>query len=276
MTDNQTLHEQRTRVILLGASNLVLGWPQLTQQLQTMITGPMDVYAACGMGRSYVSWSGFGIRRLPGIQDCGLWKQLAAVTENSPEPSSHSQAGIELPVRVLVTDIGNDLVYGRTPEETINAVRNSLDQIRSRFPQSRITVTELPLESVNDLGALRFRITRSLLFAGCRLTLPDVKSLAVELNQRLVELCDRYRIPTVKPQPVWYGLDPIHVLKKFRLEAFGQYFGAWGPEDHRTSVEARTIVRLGRPTAELRQVWGRERIVPQPSISAGQIQVYGF
>ncbi len=166
----------------------------------------MDVYAACGMGRSYVSWSRFGVRRLPGIQDCGLWKELAAAG-NSRHLSSHSQAQIEIPVRVLVTDIGNDLVYGRTPEETINAVRNSLDQIRNCFPQSRITATELPLESVNDLGGLRFRITRSLLFAGCRLSLSDVKSLAFELNERLVELCDRYRIPTVKPEPVWYGLD---------------------------------------------------------------------
>ena len=51
---SSTAPETRTRVVLLGASNLTLAWPRIMDQLQARFSAPLDIYTANGMGRSYV------------------------------------------------------------------------------------------------------------------------------------------------------------------------------------------------------------------------------
>ena len=105
---SQPLPEDRQTVLLLGASNLTLGWKPALKALSDTVPGPLDVRVSLGMGRSYVDWSGFWLRRLPGIVNCGLWDSL-------------QDSGSKPPL-VLITDLGNDIVYGGAGADT---ARNS-------------------------------------------------------------------------------------------------------------------------------------------------------
>ena len=60
-------------VVLLGASNLVLGWQDLIHALRMTIAEPVDLKVAMGMGRSYLTTSSFCFRQLPAIRG---WSHL--------------------------------------------------------------------------------------------------------------------------------------------------------------------------------------------------------
>ncbi|MBL8815713.1 MAG: hypothetical protein JNL58_06760 [Planctomyces sp.] len=255
----------RQPCILLGASNLILGWNAVTTALQEAIRGPVDLYVACGMGRSYVNWSGFGFRRLPGIQTCGLWEELKAAPELSD--------GV-IP-RVLITDIGNDLVYGRSPEVTLAAVVECVDRIQAWSPLSDIVVTGLPLESVWTLSSIRFRIARSLLFAGCTLSLKEIQSRAEQTQQLLSEIAGARGLTLASTQREWYGLDPIHVRRSLRLQAFRQYLSGWRIAA-RSDATHNLSISIVRPTAAERMLFGRTIVCAQPSVELSGIRVSAY
>ena len=87
------------RVILLGASNVTLAFPLIVEGLRRSLPEPIELFAAHGHGRSYGLWSRVLMRRLPGIRECGLWESLA------------TRSGEGRPL-ALVTDVGNDLLFG--------------------------------------------------------------------------------------------------------------------------------------------------------------------
>src|SRR4051794_31255557 len=62
-----------TRVVLLGASNVTIGFGVLTRLVRAGFRGPIDLRAALGHGRSYGAWSSLLVRSLPAITQCGLW-----------------------------------------------------------------------------------------------------------------------------------------------------------------------------------------------------------
>src|SRR5438105_2980806 len=96
----------RQRVVLLGASNLTQGLATILKIAQRQFAAPLEVYAALGHGRSLGQPTRVLGRELPGMLDCRLW---SALERASP-----------LPTAVLLTDIGNDLLY-ETPLATIKS-----------------------------------------------------------------------------------------------------------------------------------------------------------
>ena len=85
-----------TRVVALGASNLTRGLQTMVSSARASWGSEIEVVAALGHGRSYGATSQFLIRTLPGILECGLWREL----ESRPQ----------VPTRALLTDIGNDIL----------------------------------------------------------------------------------------------------------------------------------------------------------------------
>src|SRR5688572_31021942 len=111
--------EPALRAILLGASNLKISLPPLLAGLRRRAGGPVEAFIACGHGRSYGAWSRFlFVRRLPGIAGCGLWPALEA----SPPLRNVRRVA-------LLTDAGNDLVYGASPEEIAGWIGTCLDRL---------------------------------------------------------------------------------------------------------------------------------------------------
>src|SRR5947207_14876376 len=87
-----------SRVVALGASNLTRGLRIVVSTARQTWGPDIEIFGALGHGRSYGADSRVFVRRLPGILQSGLWRDLAA------RPP--------VPTRALVTDVGNDILYG--------------------------------------------------------------------------------------------------------------------------------------------------------------------
>lgn len=251
-----------TKIVILGASNLSLGWPRLVRQLCSSLEGPLDIYTAHGMGRSYCGErSGFAFWQLPGILKSGIWSALSST--DAPNPAL-----------AVLTDLGNDLVYGKTPEQVTNAARESIVRLREWNPDCCIVMTHPPVDSVSKVGWFRFIICRLILFPKCPLNLAEAKAATVELAERLVRLADEMKVEFFKPLPDWYGIDPIHVKRRFQSTAFREMIVRWQQPASSPDSKFRTNTR--RPTAQSGWVFGRERIVKQPAVTSERLNVFAY
>ena len=185
------------RVILLGASNVTRSFPTIVHTVRQMWSEPIEIMVAMGHGRSYGQDSLVLGRKISGIFPCALWQDL--------------QNRAKLPTTALVTDIGNDLLYGATPDRLLEWVERCLDQLAEA--DAATLVTQLPVGSVERLGERRFRFFRRLLFPRSTLTLADAKRLVREINERLIALGEMRKISVIPVSPAWYGFDPIHLMR---------------------------------------------------------------
>lgn len=130
---------------MLGASNLVRGLSTVIETAQIACGQRLEVLAVLGHGRSYGMESSVLGRTLPGIVSCGLWEVL----QRQPSPTA----------MVLVTDIGNDLLYG----VSVDQIANWLDTCFARLAplSTRTVVTTLPIESLRKISKSRYRLMRS-------------------------------------------------------------------------------------------------------------------
>ncbi|MEJ7595760.1 MAG: SGNH/GDSL hydrolase family protein [Planctomycetaceae bacterium] len=237
-------------VVLLGASNLVLGWQAVINSLRLVTGEPINLNVALGMGRSYVKTSAFWFRQLPAIRSCGLWDQLPRDSANPP--------------LVLITDLGNDIVYLFEPDQITASVRECIRQILDWRSDAKIVMTGLPLASLTRAGKLQFRIAKTIMFPGCTLSQSSILERSQVLDQLARQLAVEFGISFVEPEPHWYGLDSIHVVPEFRETAFRKYFSAFGNVLPAGETQPSAKGRIELPTAAVRTVFGRNRIVEQP------------
>ena len=248
--------------VVLGASNLTLAWPRLLSLVCQRFSTPVHVYTAHGMGRSYMlERTGFAMSRLPGILHCGIWAALPRL-DDAVTPYA------------LVTDVGNDLVYGCDPADVVAAAKESVQRLRKWNPGCRIVLTRPPVESLHGLGRLRFLLFRSVLFPFSRLTLEIVRQKTLELDERLALLAEQNAVHIVRPNLEWYGLDPIHIRRRCQRRAFTKMLNPWDTQVCAESIAPR--VSLSRPTAELRWMLGTEHRTRQPSIDGGGGSVFAY
>jgi hypothetical protein len=199
------------RVILLGASNVKMGFPEILARLRGGVGGdggPLEILAALGHGRSYGMWSHLlGVRQLPGIVDCRLWDDL----DRRPD----------LPTFAHVGDVGNDLLYGAGAAQIAGWVGTCLDRLTDRGAE--IVLALLPIASLVKVSEVRYHLVRSILFPGRRTASWDAILDSVrELNERLRQLGLAHGARLVEPSPSWYGIDPIHVRRSLRHEAWNR------------------------------------------------------
>jgi hypothetical protein len=199
------------RVILLGASNVTRSMSTLVETAELVWGRPLDVLAACGHGRSYGRTSCVFGRSLPGILECGLWDDLSRRSA--------------LPAAALVTDIGNDILYGAGVDQIAAWVEQCL--LRLRAVCERIVITELPLARVVSVTPGQYNLFRALLFPGSRVTWTDALDRVRELNARVIELARQQRGVSCVPRLQWYGWDPIHVRRAAWAEAWCEILSGW-------------------------------------------------
>lgn len=246
-------------VVLLGASNLVLGWQALTDVLRQMTMAPLNLNVALGMGRSYLKTSTFWFRKLPGIRDCGLWDQLPRDAANPP--------------LVLITDLGNDIVYLFDPDQIAATVRQCINQILAWRSDAKIVITGLPLESLTKTPKLLFKLNKTILFPRCPLSRAEILERALALDHLMRQMAGELGIPLVDPESDWYGFDPIHVVPKFRGAAFQKYFAAFELANLAKNFSASAKVRIGLPRVAAQTIFGRNRIKQQPVFSSSEIVI---
>ena len=165
----------KNRIILLGASNLTLSLRLVIHLMQQRFGGPSEIPAAVGHGRAYGSANQVLLRGLPGIAASGLWPQL-------------NSAGV-LPTYALLTDIGNDILYGSAPEQILRQVGWCVEQLQMQSAQ--IIVTNLPMASIEDLSDRRYTFYRNIFYPFCRLPRSETVSRARSVYQGLIDLASR-------------------------------------------------------------------------------------
>lgn len=263
LAEHRVRHPQR--VVLLGASNLTLSFPRVVRRLRRGIAGRLEVYAALGHGRSYGEWSAILCRGLPGIAECRLWERLAELP-----PSGR-------PELALVTDVGNDLLYGYAVPQIAGWVETCLARLAER--RARIVLALIPLASVERLPAWRFWIMRTLLFPRNRMSYEHLLGAARDLNGRLAELGRNLGAHLVEPPACWYGFDPIHVRWRRRAEAWEHTLFGWNalaPPDPSTKHAGLSSWRLRRLRPELRTMCRRVQRTRQPALELpeGSVSLY--
>jgi hypothetical protein len=237
------------RAILLGASNLRVGLPLVVDLLRRRAGGPVEALAACGHGRSYGAWSRFlFVRHLPGIAGCGLWPAL----EDRPP----------LPTLALLTDIGNDLVYGVEVPEIVRWVEICLDRLARQ--ESQIVLTLLPLARLERLSPREVRLAVSLLFPGRQAPWPALLDRVRELDERLRRIGQERGALLVEPEASWYGIDPIHLRRSRRREVW-ERLTSLAPAVTGMTEPARVRIRLPPLGAEELRLAGRTLRTVQPA-----------
>ena len=230
------------RVAVLGASNVTLGLPVIVDLLRRGWPQSPRLMVAHGHGRSYGMWTRILIRGLPGHRESPLLK--------SPKDGGTNH--------VLLTDIGNDLVYGVNVSQIAEWVAATTRTLAE--DNAEIVMTGLPLDSIRGLGRRRFLLCRTLFFPTSGLEYSQVFDMASELNQRVQEICHSVGGTFVEPIGDWYGLDPIHIRRSRRVEAWNHvlsHFDDWQSVDQAAiSIGDRCRLRFSRAA---RDSWfGRE------------------
>ena len=181
------------RLVALGASNLTRGLQAVVGAARRAWGPQTEILAALGHGRSYGVPSRFH-PPLPGILQCGLWRAL-------------EEAGAAAATRAVVTDVGNDILYGFPPAQILDWVEETV--VRLQRSAAQVTLAGLPVDGIGALSAPRFLFFRSLLVPSCRLSLAQVASRAERVQEGLLTLAAARGLRFVPLRATWYGVDPI-------------------------------------------------------------------
>jgi len=248
------------RVVALGASNLTRGFQTIVSTARSVWGPDVEVLAALGHGRSYGAASRFIFRTLPSILKSGLWAEL----ERRPP----------VVTRALVTDVGNDILYGFSVERTLGWVEEAL--VRLRAVTNDIVLTDLPLASVYRLSNIKFLAFRTILVPSCRLSLAQVLNRAELVNEGLTKLSAAYGATLFQLDPAWYGFDPIHVRPSRWRQAWQQILGTQLQINSKGRSAAESV-KLYFMRPERRWLFGMEQVTPQSGValrSGGQVWLY--
>jgi hypothetical protein len=215
------------RFVVLGASNLARGFPTVVETAQRAWGRQLEMFVALGRGRSYGRATRMLGRQLPGILECGLWRELAARSA--------------LPTTAVVTDIGNDLLYHEPVERIVGWVEACLDRLVAL--EARTVVTLLPIENLERLSQVRFQILRRIFFPNSRIGLAEVGRRARALNEGVRRLAEARGFGIVGPRAAWYGIDPIHIRSRHMTSAWREILTA---EQHSPGTNERPRTSLAR------------------------------
>ena len=254
---NRADHPTIGRVVALGASNLTRGFQTVVSSARAAWGPDVEIVAALGHGRSYGADSRFLVRRLPGILECGMWRRL--------------EAAPPVPTRALVTDVGNDILYGFPPEQVLAWVEEALRRLERQTDD--IVLTGLPLAGIRSLSRLRFYVFRTMLFPSCRMLLDQVIERAERVNAGLAALAAEHRVRVVRLEPSWYGVDPIHIRPALWRTAWSAILGV-KRADGRSAAES---VRLYLMRPDRQWLFGVERLTPQTGVGlrrGGHVWLY--
>jgi hypothetical protein len=260
------MHADGTRppalaVVAIGASNLSRGLASLAATARSRSASPVDLFVAAGHGRSYGANSRVWMRRLPSILFSGIWRAIDRTSSGRGGPADGPR-----PLAV-VTDIGNDLLYGFSVEQVAAWVDECLRRLEDRGFRS--VVTRLPMASIATVGRLRYRALKTLYVPGCTLSLESLKSAAEDLDGLVAEAAARRGAAVLDQPGEWYGLDAIHVRRGRIRDLWSRVADVW----ELPSVEGRPRSRLGewfaigRRAAEVRSLAGIPRFTPQPAVT---------
>jgi hypothetical protein len=249
------------RVIALGASNLTRGLHVVLSTSRSTWGANVELVAALGLGRSYGLRSRVLARSLPSILECGLWPAL----EHLPPRAS----------RALITDVGNDILYGASVSQILSWVEECVTRLQ---PFTRdVVLSGLPLDRIRRVSRSTFPVLRQLLAPRCSLSLAQVLDRAECVMQGLEQLATKHSTRFVRLRPEWYGLDPIHVRRRFWRLAWPEMLCVQTPSGAPARSTWTEIVRLQSLLPERQWLLSVAQITPQRGVQlmgGGRVWLY--
>jgi len=236
---------------------VTLSFPLLINSLIQSSPGPLEIFAAHGHGRSFCQWSYVLHRGLPPVSDCEIWQSLRE------HPTVTQTWG-------LVTDVGNDLIYGRTVDEVFHNVEVVFEHLAEL--QAAMTFVRLPLERILMLSEFRYRVVKQMLFPGPTVPWAVISQRVIELDERVAALATSLNARVLTPRVTWYGIDPIHIRQSQRLAAWREILQSWSfPFEPVVSWPSpHTSLRLWRSPPAKRSYWKQTYDASQPSWSTSR------
>jgi hypothetical protein len=218
---------------------------------------------AAGHGRGYGVNTRVAARRLPSILGSGLWRGL------DRQGGSESVA--------LITDVGNELLYGLSVEQITSWVRESVRRLADRG--ATLAITRLPMAGIATVGRVRYRALRTFFVPGCRLSLADLKKATVRLDAELQAIARDFGAQVIEQPTHWYGFDTLHVRRRHLDDLWNAACTAWGFPVVESSVASSVTdwVKIGTKAAEVRSLGGVMRFTRQPVLmlpSGGTLSLY--
>ena len=262
---SQASEGQRPLVVAIGASNLSRGLGRLVTASQHWSRGPVDLLAAAGHGRSYGVNSRLWNRRLPSILGSGLWRSLDRLLSAAVPPSAQARVAV-------VTDIGNDLLYGFSVQQLVDWVEETLGRLHERGFQ--IAMTRLPLASICQVGPIRYRLLKTLFVPSCPLSCAELITAAEETDAAVMQVAASLGVQALTQPGEWYGLDAMH-LRRPCLDLLWQRAAASWSNTGMPVVDTGlstlisrwwTWARVGAAGAEVRSISRVMRLTRQPVV----------
>ena len=182
--------------IFLGASNLARSFHGLKYCIERCIfPRPASFVHAMGPGRGYVSRCGILNAIYSPILGCGI---LEAVRNKKIKDQS---------VVALITDIGNDIMYGVSSEKIINGLQyllNSLGEFKTN-----IFITSIPVDLENDISELHFHIIRQIYFPKSPVKYSQTSNNIKAINKFILQSSNK-KITVINDMKQFCGIDKIH------------------------------------------------------------------
>ncbi len=247
-------------IVIIGASNVTFSLPVIWSTLRQSLADPFRLIVAAGHGRSFGLPNTVLGRTLPSILECDLWESLAQLKP--------------LSVHALVTDVGNDLLYGVDSTQTMDWVTETICRLEALA--SNVVVTGLPVDTLQDMSARRFEFFRRLMFPRSTLTFESALDESETLHHQLLRSGDNERVSTATPAAKWYGLDPIHIRRRCRREAWRQYLSQCIPDTNIRRCGAFADWSVWKGTAQRR--WKKSRLLmsQQPTQTFNENELWLF
>ena len=184
--------------LLMGASNLARGYSMLTQHLSECLgKNKTEFLNALGPGRGFCARGGiFNITYSP-IKDC-------RIIESAEKKSKEALLTV-----ALITDIGNDLMYGVSADTLIASLDLMIDEILKW--DAEIFLTPIHINPKKDISPTIFFVLRFLLYPSSKVNYDELDLFVLKINDYLEEKVQRNeKMHLIIGLEAFAGLDRIH------------------------------------------------------------------
>ena len=182
--------------IFLGASNLARSFYGLKRCItRCLFPRPVSFIHAMGPGRGYISQGGILNITYPPILHCDILK------------AAYNRRKINQQVVALITDIGNDIMYGVSAEEIIGGLKSLFSDLSEL--EANIFITSIPIDLKNDIGEFYFRILRQIFFPKSPAEYSQT-SKTIEIVNQFILQSSNAKISVIDDMQQFCGIDKIH------------------------------------------------------------------
>ena len=188
--------EDKLLFLFMGASNLARGYALLTRHLSKCLgVKNIEFLNALGPGRGFCAKGGMFNFIYPPIQDCQVIEAAEKKTKNTRV--------------VLLTDLGNDLMYGVTADALIECLDMLIDRMLKW--NADIFLTSIHINMKKDISRRTFYILRFIFYPNSKMNYEETNSFIIKVNDYLEEKTrNNKKVHLITGMESYAGSDKIH------------------------------------------------------------------